>query len=89
METLTITESEILDAISKAAAGSTPKHAKTVDEISRATNVSKMKVRDAIGRLAMQNRVEVHMVRRLDISLRPTSRPAYTILPAQKKGAKK
>jgi hypothetical protein len=53
------------------------------------TGFGKDAIKKAIGRLAMQNRVEVSWVRRPDIAGRITSRPAYKILPPQKKGGKK
>jgi DNA-binding GntR family transcriptional regulator len=81
-----VTENELLDAL-REARPTAPDDALTVKDICNLTGWHREKVQDAIGRLAMQNRIEVHKVSRPDIGGRPVTRSAYRILP--KKGGKK
>lgn len=82
---LTLSEAEALEAIAAATSGTTPKQAKTVQDIMGACGLSRDVVRRALGRLAMQNRLEVHQVRRPDLSGRINQRPAYVVLPKKRK----
>lgn len=81
---LEITASELTEALVRATRD-TPKEARTVKEIMQLTKLSKEKVHQALGSLAMQDRIEVHYVRRKDLSGRMNDRPAYTILPPKGK----
>jgi hypothetical protein len=77
-----ITQNELLDALAKANAA--PSEARTVAELEQLTGWDRKRLRDAIGRLALQNRIDVHNVPRTAISGRSTRVPAYTIKPAPK-----
>lgn len=83
-----ITESDLLEAIAEAAKGNAPKQAKTAGDLVAITGMRRERVREALGRFAMQNRLQVHRVLRPGIDGRQISRPAYTILPP-KKGSKR
>lgn len=82
-----VTENELVEALT--AARTAPSAARTVREMAKLTGWSHDKISQEIGHLAMQNRIEVHYVVRPDVTGRPSRRPAYTILPAPKKGGKK
>lgn len=84
MAELTITKNELLEALFTATQ-SAPKEARTVKQLCELTGWGAARVQDAIGRLAMQNRVAVHRIRMPGIDGRNISRPAYTILPPPKK----
>lgn len=77
-----ITQSDLLDALAKANAA--PAEARTATELSAVTGWHIKRVREAIGRLAMQDRIAVHQVQRHRIDGRSTMTPAYTILPPPK-----
>lgn len=79
-----ITKSELLDALFNATKDA-PKEAKTVQQLCELTGWGKNKVRDAIGRLAMQDRIEVYSVQESRIDGHASWKPAYTILPPKKK----
>ncbi len=83
MAPMKITYDELVSALAKAYAA--PTEAQTVNELVASTGWPIKKVRDAIGRLAVSDRIEVHQVQRrqIDGSLRRV--PAYTILPAKSK----
>lgn len=74
-----ITQNELLEALAEANAA--PAEARTVTEIVKLTGWNKIKVRDAIGRLALQNRISVHKVVRIGIDGRNARVTAYAILP--------
>lgn len=82
---LTLTEAEALDAIAATFKGTSPKQAKTVKEMMKEMRLSEESVRTALGHLAMQGRLEVHQVRRPDLSGRINQRPAYVVLPKKRK----
>lgn len=78
-----ITQNELLEALAQANAA--PAEARTVNELIALTGWEVKKVRAAIGKLAMQDRIEVHRVKRTTISGLPISVPAYAIKPAPKR----
>ena len=78
-----ITQSDLLEALRTANAA--PAEARTVAELVALTGWDKGRVREAIGKLAMQNRIIVHQVTRRSIDGRNMSSPAYTILPPPKR----
>lgn len=78
-----ITQEELIEALR--VAQSSPKEARTVKELAALWSLDVVKVRDAIGKLAMQDRIETHQVKRKDIAGRDASVPAYTIKPAPKR----
>lgn len=79
-----VTESELLDALAKAAGGSAPEDARTMQELADAAGCSRRKVQDTLRMFQTQGRLRVHRVRRtrLDGVVQPV--PAYTILPAKR-----
>lgn len=81
---ISVNEAELLDALAKAAAGSAPEDARTVQELAAAAGVSKGKVADTLRLFQAQGRLGIHRVprARLDGQVQPV--PAYTILPAKK-----
>lgn len=84
MATIEITKHELLDALFGATKNA-PKEARTVKQLCELTGWGEAKVRDAIGRLAMQDRIELHHVKMAGIDGRNGTRPAYTILPPKRK----
>jgi hypothetical protein len=78
-----ITQNELLDALAQANAA--PAEARTVVELAKLTGWTKDRIKDAIGKLAMQDRIDVHRVKRTAIDGKATSVPAYTIKPAPKR----
>lgn len=86
MATIEITKNELLDALFDATQQTpAPKEARTVKQLCEITGWGAAKVQDAIGRLAMQDRITLHRVKMPGIDGRNISRPAYTILPPKKK----
>lgn len=77
-----ITQNELLEALAQANAA--PAEARTVTELATISNMTKDRVKDAIGKLAMQDRIEVHMVPKRSIDGRNVRVPAYAIKPAPK-----
>jgi hypothetical protein len=84
MATIEITKNELLEALFTATQDA-PKEARTVKQLAEITGWGVARVQDAIGRLAMQDRIEVHRLKMPGIDGRNISRPAYTILPPKKK----
>ena len=76
-----ITQNDLLDALRTANAA--PAEARTVNELAELTQWSAKRIREAIGHLAMQDRVATHRVPHRGIDGRNTHVPAYTILPAK------
>lgn len=88
MAPIVITENELVQALTTANAA--PEEARTVGELATLTGWGRAKVAEAIGRLAMQDRIGVHRKKAPGIDGRNISRPAYTILPPpQKRGGRK
>lgn len=83
MARLVITETEILQALENAVAPE-PKEARTVQDLMKLTGFGMNKIRQALGHIAMQDRLEVVQVKRPGVDKRQISRPAYVILPAKK-----
>lgn len=77
---ISVTESELLEAL--AAAGAAPEDARTVAEMSELVGYGTTTVRQTLGTLAKAGRLQTHFVERLRIDGRRTKVPAYTILPA-------
>ena len=78
-----ITQNELLEALAKANAA--PAEARTVGELVTLTGFTAKRIKDAIGRLAMANRIDVHQVPRKRIDGIMTRVPAYVIKPAPKR----
>lgn len=85
METVRITEAELIDALARSVAGSAPKDAQTVAELAATWECQRSKVTRALGILQRQNRLVVHRKNAIGIDGRNLSVPAYTVLPAKKK----
>lgn len=82
-----ISEAELVDALVAAMQRpDAPSGALTVAEYAALTGWHRARVQKAIGKLAMQDRVEVHRKNIPSIDGRPNSRPAYKILPPKKRG---
>lgn len=80
-----IAESELLDALAKAAGGTAPEDALTVMEMAEQAGVSRGKVADTLRIFQRQGRLRVHRVRRQRLDGQTQPVPAYTILPAKKR----
>ena len=83
MAPVKITQQELLDAL--ATANVAPSEARTVAELVTLIGWPALRIREAIGKLAMQDRISVHQVKRMRISGLSCSVPAYAILPAKRK----
>ena len=83
MESVRITESELLDALANAT-GEGPDDARTAQEMADDAGIPVARVRRALQQLARAGRLESHRVRRPDLSGRLQVLPAYTIRPAVK-----
>lgn len=84
-----ISEAELVDALVAALSKkSVPNGALTVGEFVELTGWRREKIQKAIGKLAMQDRIEVHQKHAPGIDGRNISRPAYKILPPKKKNGK-
>jgi predicted transcriptional regulator len=84
MTQITITESDILEALAASVAGNDPKGAKTTREIAADSGLRENRVRNALHVFQSQGRLQVHQVMRpsLDGKLKPCA--AYTVLPKAK-----
>lgn len=82
MAVIEITQDELIEAL--ASAGAAPTEARTVAELEASTGWPARKIRDAIGRLAMQDRIAVHQVKRPQINGTMRLVSAYAILPKRK-----
>lgn len=89
MATLEITQNELLEELARYAAGDAPESAKTVQELAFAANISDGVVHKRLKLLQRQGRLRVHRVLRERIDGRMNPVPAYTILPLQRKAAKR
>ena len=80
-----ITETEILEALATAAAGSAPGEAKTSAELAEAHSLTPQKVNRALKHYQKLGRLRHHRVQReaIDGTMRWVA--AYTILPAKRK----
>lgn len=78
---MSITESELLDALAQAVAGNAPEDARTVPEMSAESGVSVTRVRKALHLLNAQGRLNVHRVVRRALDGRAGTVAAYTIAP--------
>lgn len=81
---VTITESELLDALAQAARGAGPEEARTCPELAAATGLSDKRIRAALKALQVQGRLVVHRVLRENLAGASQPVPAYTILPVKK-----
>lgn len=84
MSRVEITESELLDELLRTMPVA-PKEAKTVRQLADQHNWSPERVKRALGRIAMRDRLGVHRVQRKRIDGLPGWVPAYTILPERRK----
>lgn len=89
MAPIAITESELLDALAASAHEAGPEHARTIRELSAATNIVERRVRNALRVLQAAGRLQVHRVTRTALDGRAATVPAYTILPAAKAGKRR
>ena len=85
METVKITERELLDAIALASRGDAPEDARTVAELCEETGRRGEAVRQALRKLQAQGRLVLHHREARNIAGRRVSLPAYTVLPAKRK----
>lgn len=83
MATVAPTENELLQALADSMPAA-PKDAITARELAAAQGASRHQVDRLLGRLAMQDRLGVHRVPRVDRTGRTKLEPAYTILPPKK-----
>lgn len=85
METMRITESEIMAALAAAAAGDAPDEARTSQEMATAAGVSVRHVVAALKLFQAQGRLHVHRVMRMALDGRRATVAGYTITPAAKR----
>lgn len=78
---MTITQTELLDALAAACASDAPEDARTAQEMADELGLAVPRVRKALKALQRVGRLGMHTVRRTDLSGRPQSLPAYTIRP--------
>lgn len=78
-ETITVTKNELLEALAEAAKGSSPKEAKTVQELSEETKLGIPIIRKALQAYARAGRLSVYRVQRTGISGVAGWVPAYLI----------
>lgn len=86
---IAITESELIEALSAAAPGRGPKEARTLAELAMDTGLDVRKVRGALLFLKSQGRLATHRIQRERLNGTPMTHVGFTILPAQRKAAKK
>lgn len=84
-ERLTITETEILDALAAQSTTPAPKEYRTIRDISLATGKDERAVRRALHRYQDAGRLLVARVERRGIDGRRATVPAYAILPSKKR----
>jgi hypothetical protein len=78
---VSVTESELLDALALTVPGDGPEDARTVAEMVQATGIYIRRIRHALARLQQEGRLTVHQVVRRDLAGRRSVVPAYTITP--------
>lgn len=78
MAALSMSETELLEALALAAPGTAPEHARTVRELAASAGVSHDVVIDRIRALHRSGKIAVHSVERTDITGRLIRVPAYT-----------
>lgn len=78
---VSITESELMEALAAATRGSQPDDARTMLELRAISGVSEKRVRATLVELNAAGRLRVHRVRRTALDGRSAIVPAYTILP--------
>lgn len=86
---LAITESELIEALSAAAPGRGPSEARTLSELAMETGIDQRKIRSALLFLKGQGRLARHRIQRERLNGTPMTYVGFTILPAQRKAAKK
>jgi prolyl-tRNA editing enzyme YbaK/EbsC (Cys-tRNA(Pro) deacylase) len=84
MARVTVTESELIDALSAAINSQAPEDARTVHQLARASGVPESRVVKTLRALHEEGRVIAHRVPYTALDGRKTTVPAYTILPAKK-----
>lgn len=80
-----ITEGELLEALTAAVRGAAPKDAKTVQEIADSSGVGYKRARRALALLKQQGRLVVHWIHRESLDGRQILVAGYTINPPSKK----
>lgn len=81
VESVAITQAELLDALLTATQGAGPDDARTVQELVAESGLPAARVRQALQRLNAAGRLQPHRVRRPDLSGREQWVPAYTVRP--------
>jgi len=81
MERLTITESELLDALAASQHSTAPEDARTVEQLRVVTGWGDGKMRRMLKQIQAEGRLTVHQVTRPGLDGRMYARPAYTITP--------
>lgn len=89
MAAIAITESELLDALAAAVPSKGPDDAKTLKEIAQASGLDERKVRVALQQLQAQGRLQTHRIQRERLNGHPMTYVGFTILPQQRKAAKR
>ena len=84
MARLTITESELIDALASATKSEAPEDARTAHQLARAAGVPESRIMKTLRVLNEEGRVVPHRVPHIALDGRRTTVPAYTILPAKK-----
>jgi transcription initiation factor IIE alpha subunit len=86
---IVITESEILDALAAAAPGRGPKEARTILEMEEETGIDARKIRRALRLLKANNRLATHRIQRERLNGTSMTYVGFTVLPPQRKAAKR
>lgn len=86
---VTITESELLEALNTALGSTAPADALTFEDIRRETGIGEKRLRAALRAIQVDGRLRVHAVMRRDLAGRGIKVPAYTITPKAKRNAKR
>ncbi len=84
-----ITESELLDALAEATAGTGPEDARTLNDLIADTGFARERLLAALRACHTAGRLVVHQVYRESILGRRSRVPAYTIAPARKSSRKR
>lgn len=79
---MTITESELMDALADAIRSEAPEDARTVRQLAEIAGVPESRVNKTLRALHAQGRVTAHRVPHVGVDGRRCTVPAYTIRPA-------
>jgi DNA-binding transcriptional regulator YhcF (GntR family) len=83
--TITVTASELMDAIASAGKYAGDANAQTIRELVAATGIHRHAVMAALQGLQKAGRLQTHRVKRTGIDGVARTLPAYTILPVKRK----